>query len=245
MKELHLTLTEKQHRFVSADTLEVLFGGAAGGGKSYGQVADALLFALRYPRSRQLMLRRSFAELDKSLIRTALSLFPRSLFSFHSSTHVGRFVNGSVIDFGYCATETDVYQYQSAEYDVIRFDELTHFTEGQYVYLLSRVRGTNGYPKQIKSTTNPGGIGHAWVKARFIDPAPQGEVFEVGTASRLYIPARIDEIYFFLGTSDSSVQPLEVIYRQLFLPERIINEHATPLSSLRLMSSNSIGIFQL
>ena len=159
MNGFKISVTPKQRAFMRATESEVLFGGAAGGGKSYGQAADALLFALCYPASKQLILRRTFAELDKSLIRTALAIYPRELFSFNSSTHTGRFTNGSIIDFGYCATENDVYQYQSAEYDVVRFDELTHFTEGQYLYLISRVRGANGYPKQIKSSTNPGGVG--------------------------------------------------------------------------------------
>ena len=75
--KIDLSVTSKQKRFIDAREAEVLFGGAAGGGKSYGQVVDALLFALRYPKSKQLVLRRTFAELDKSLIRTALSLFPR------------------------------------------------------------------------------------------------------------------------------------------------------------------------
>ena len=156
--KLHLTVTRKQIEFINSTESEVLFGGAAGGGKSYGQVVDALLFALKYPKSKQLILRRTYQELEKSLIRTALALYPREIFKLNASTHTGRFVNGSCIDFGYCAGENDVYQYQSAEYDVVRFDELTHFTEGQYLYLISRVRGANGYPKQIKSSTNPGGV---------------------------------------------------------------------------------------
>ena len=172
--KINLSVTKKQKAFIDANECEVLFGGAAGGGKSYGQMVDALLFALKYPGSKQLVLRRTFAELDKSLIRTSLAVFPKEIYSFNSSTHTGRFKNGSIIDFGYCAAETDVYQYQSAEYDVIRFDELTHFTESQYIYLISRVRGANSYPKQIKSSTNPGGIGHGWVKARFVDPSPAG-----------------------------------------------------------------------
>ena len=172
MSNLRLTVTKKQKAFMDATATEVLFGGAAGGGKSYGQLVDALIWALRYPGSKQLILRRSFAELEKSLIRTSLSLFPREIYRFNSTAHTGRFQNGSCIDFGYLAAENDVYQYQSAEYDCVRFDELTHFTEAQYVYLISRVRGANAYPKQIKSSTNPGGVGHGWVKARFVDPAP-------------------------------------------------------------------------
>lgn len=191
---LRLSVTKKQKRFIEAREAEVLFGGAAGGGKSYGQIVDALLFALRYPGSKQLILRRSFAELERSLIRTALALYPREIFSFNSSSHTGRFKNGSAIDFGYCATETDVYQYQSAEYDCVRFDELTHFTEAQYLYLISRVRGANGYPKQIKSSTNPGGVGHGWVKARFVDPSPRDTPF-VGKdgMTRIFIPSLLSD----------------------------------------------------
>ena len=75
--KINLSVTKKQKAFIDAKESEVLFGGAAGGGKSYGQMVDALLFALKYPGSKQLVLRRSFAELDKSLIRTSLALFPR------------------------------------------------------------------------------------------------------------------------------------------------------------------------
>ena len=213
--KLKLSVTEKQKHFIDANESEVLFGGAAGGGKSYGQMVDALLFALKYPHSKQLVLRRSFSELEKSLIRTSLALYPREIYSFNASSHTGRFKNGSVIDFGYCATENDVYQYQSAEYDVIRFDELTHFTEVQYVYLLSRLRGANSYPKQIKSSTNPGGIGHSWVKARFIDPAPHGHAF-LGRdgMKRIFIPSLLDDNRF-LRDGDPEYKS-----RLLALPER-------------------------
>lgn len=194
---IHLTLTEKQKRFIDAGETEVLFGGAAGGGKSYGQIADALYTALLYPGSKQLILRRTFSELEKSLIRTSLALFPRGIYSFNASCHTGKFRNGSCIDFGYCAAESDVYQYQSAEYDVIRFDELTHFTESQYLYLISRVRGANSFPKQVKSTTNPGGVGHSWVKGRFVDPSPHDEAF-VGEDGirRIFIPSLLDDNRF-------------------------------------------------
>ena len=213
--ECRLSVTRKQKRFIDSTESEVLFGGAAGGGKSYGQMVDAMLFALRYPGSRQLVLRRTFPELEKSLIRTSLSLFPREIYSFNSSSHTGKFQNGSIIDFGYCATENDVYQYQSAEYDVIRFDELTHFTEAQYVYLISRVRGANSYPKQIKSSTNPGGVGHGWVKERFVDAAERGRPF-LGKdgMSRIFIPALLDDNRF-LCEGDPEYKK-----RLLALPER-------------------------
>ncbi len=213
--ELRLSVTKKQKMFIDAKESEVLFGGAAGGGKSYGQMVDALLFALRYPKSKQLVLRRTFSELEKSLIRTSLALFPREIYTFNSSSHTGRFKNGSVIDFGYCANENDVYQYQSAEYDVIRFDELTHFTEAQYIYLISRVRGANSYPKQIKSSTNPGGVGHSWVKERFIDPAPPSTAFSgYDGMQRIFIPSLLADNKF-LCEGDPDYEK-----RLLALPER-------------------------
>lgn len=215
MSRLHLQITKKQKQFLDAAESEVLFGGAAGGGKSYGQIADALLYALRYPGSKQLVLRRTYAELDKSLIRTSLALYPSAIYAYNGSAHTGRFRNGSCIDFGYCAAENDVFQYQSAEYDCIRFDELTHFTETQYLYLISRLRGVNDFPKQIKSSTNPGGIGHGWVKARFVDPSPPGVPFTGKDGMRrVFLPSFLKDNRFLMQ-SDPAYEA-----RLLALPER-------------------------
>ena len=172
---------------------ETLFGGAAGGGKSHGQLLDALRFAVVYPGSRQLMLRRTMPELERSLVPAALRLYPQSVAAYKVSEHRWAFINDSSLEFGYCDAESDVTKYQSAEYDVIRFDELTHFTESQFTYLLSRIRGANSYPKQVKATTNPGGIGHQWVKSRFIDPMPPDEMHEFDGETRLFLPARLTD----------------------------------------------------
>ena len=139
------------------------------------------------------MLRRTMPELERSLIPASLRLYPQSIASYKVSEHLWQFANGSLLEFGYCDAESDVTKYQSAEYDVIRFDELTHFTESQFTYLLSRVRGTNGFPKQVKSTTNPGGVGHQWVKARYIDPAPPDTVAEYDGGTRIFLPARLSD----------------------------------------------------
>lgn len=212
---MDIEITKKQQKFINATATEVLFGGAAGGGKSYGQIVDALLFALKYPGSKQLILRRTFSELDKSIIRTSLMLYPREIYHYNSSSHTGRFTNGSYIDFGYCANENDVNQYQSAEYDVIRFDELTHFTEFQYIYLISRIRGSNGYPKQIKCSTNPGSVGHQWVKARFVDPAPPNtEFIGDGGLSKIFIPSLLNDNTFLMTNDPTYRARLEA------LPER-------------------------
>lgn len=208
---MDINISERQELFINATASEVLFGGAAGGGKSYAQIIDAFLFALKYPGSKQLILRRTFRELEMSLIRTALMLYPKNIYSYNSSSHTGRFTNGSIIDFGYCATEGDVINYQSAEFDVIRFDELTHFTEFQYTYLKSRVRGTNGYPKQIKSSTNPGNVGHQFVKARFIDPAPPNTEFSCKDGTRIFIPSKVQDNLFLMKSDPDYLTRLEAL----------------------------------
>lgn len=196
---MEISLTKKQWEFVKSTADETLFGGAAGGGKSYAQLIDALLYALRYRDSRQLILRRTFPELRRSLVTTSLSLYPKNLAQYTETHHRWSFLNGSTIEFGHCDSENDVRKYQSAEYDVIRFDELTHFTEFQFTYLLSRIRGTNGYPKMIKSSTNPGGPGHGWVKKRYIDIAPHGKLYtDAQGNTRIFIPARVQDNRFLM-----------------------------------------------
>jgi len=195
---MDISISKKQKAFIDAKADEVLFGGAAGGGKSYGQLIDAFLYALKYAGSKQLVLRRTYPELEKSLIRVSLELYPAAVYKYNSANHMGRFINGSLIDFAYCDSEKDVYKYQSAEYDVIRFDELTHFSEQMYIYLISRLRGANDFPKQIKSSTNPGGVGHQWVKSRFIDIGEPNREHHTPIGSRIFIPSRVQDNSFLL-----------------------------------------------
>ncbi len=196
---------------MDAQADEVLFGGAAGGGKSYGQLADALVYALKYKGSRQLILRRTFPELEHSMILTSLGFYPKEVCKYSATARKWNFLNGSVIEFGYCASRADVLRYQGAEYDVVRFDELTHFTEEQYTYLISRIRGVNPYPKMVKSSTNPGGIGHTWVKNRFIDGFAPNEVHtdEKTGVKRLFIPSFVGDNVFLMKADSDYIKRLE------------------------------------
>lgn len=213
---MELTITPKQSDFISAEAFEVLFGGAAGGGKSYGQLVDALMYASQYPGSKQIIFRRTFRQLEMSIIRTARALYPREISTYNESKHCYTFKNGSIIDFGYCDSESDVYQYQSAEYDVIRFDELTHFTEFMYVYLISRCRGANKFPKHIKSSTNPGGVGHTWVKKRFISLGMPNTTHEIVSESgkkttRIFIPSKVRDNSFLMESDPDYLARLETL----------------------------------
>lgn len=202
-------VTRRQKAFIDAKCDEVLFGGAAGGGKSFGQLIDAMLFALRYGGSRQLILRRTLGELDRTLVSGALALYPQRLYSYNVSHHIGRFINGSVIEFGYCDSRADALRYQSAEYDVIRFDELTHFSEEVYTYLISRVRGANDFPKQVKSTTNPGGIGHEWVKRRFVDIGESEREYETEAGTRIFLRAGVSDNFFLMKKDKDYIKRLK------------------------------------
>lgn len=213
---MEITITSKQEEFINAQAFEVLFGGAAGGGKSYGQLVDALMFACRYPGSSQVIFRRTFRQLEMSIIRAARSFYPKEIATYNDSKHTYTFKNGSTIDFAHCENESSVYNYQSAQWDCVRFDELTHFTEFMYVYLISRCRGANGYPKAVKSSTNPGGIGHTWVKKRFISIGAPNTVHTIKlengkTSTRIFIPSKVQDNSFLMESDPEYLSRLELL----------------------------------
>lgn len=164
----------KQRAFHASAAKYRLFGGAAGPGKSKALLMEAILQAHEHPGVNTLLLRRTFPELEQSLLLYFRRDIPRELYeSFSESKHLVVWRNGSTTRFGYCQNENDVYQYQGSEFLFIGIDELTLFTLRQWQFLTSRnrcpVRGT--FPC-MAGATNPGNIGHAWVKSLWIDKRP-------------------------------------------------------------------------
>lgn len=152
---------------------EALYGGAAGGGKSDCALVEGLR-QVHIPYYRGLILRKTFPQLTELMDRSAelyRRAFPRA--KFNEAKHVWTFPSGAKIYFGSLQHTKDRLNYQGKRYDYIDFDELTHFLWEEYSYLFSRNR-PNGPDTRcyIRAQANPGGVGHGWVKERFITAAP-------------------------------------------------------------------------
>src|SRR5579863_2800326 len=213
----------KQREFHRCKAKYRLFGGAAGPGKSKALLIEAILQANENAGSNTLLLRRTFPELEGSLLLYFRRDVPRELYrSFNEAKHTVTWHNGSTTRFGYSQSENDIYQYQSSEFLFIGIDELTHFTLRQWQFLTSRNRcPVRDSRPSMAGATNPGNIGHAWVKSLFIDkqPAPGMEPREYDANDYAFISARVwdNPIYANDPSYLKSLQQLPDFYRRAFL----------------------------
>jgi len=185
-----------QTDFLAAPEIDVLYGGAAGGGKSYAMLVDPLRYAHRAAH-RALILRRSMPEL-RELIDKSRELYPQAFHGckFREVEKLWNFPSGAKVEFGFLERDADVYRYQGQAYSWIGFDEITHLpTEFAWNYLASRLRTTDSeITPYLRCTANPRGVGAHWVKKRYISPAPPNESFDgYDGLSRKFIPARLDD----------------------------------------------------
>ncbi|MGM9585148.1 MAG: phage terminase large subunit [Faecousia sp.] len=161
-------ISRQQYQFLTDGHRHVGYGGARGGGKSWAVRTKAKMLAAAYDGIKILIVRRTFPELLNNHInplRDELNGVAR----YNKSEKVFTFPNGSTIKFGYCATDSDLDQYQGAEYDVIFLDEATQLQEMWIKKINACVRGVNRFPKRTYYTCNPGGASHGYIKRLFVD----------------------------------------------------------------------------
>jgi phage terminase large subunit len=209
----------RQKQFHESKAKYRLFGGAAGPGKTKALLWEAILQANEVAGSDTLLLRRTYPELESSLLAYFRRDVPRQFYKkFNESKHVVTWRNGSTTRFGYCRNENDVYRYQGAEFLFIGLDELTHFTLKQWQFLTSRNRcPVPGSRCSMAGATNPGNIGHAWVKALWIDHNPPTDFVQSGLYNAddyHFIPARL---------ADNPIYANDAEYRRTLavLPEHL------------------------
>ena len=211
-----------QTDFLAAGEKDVLYGGAAGGGKSYAMLVDPLRYAHRKAH-RALILRRSMPEL-REMIDKSRELYPQAFpgAKFREVEKLWNFPSGAKVEFGFLERDADVYRYQEQAYSWIGFDEITHLpTEFSWNYLASRLRTTDPeIQTYLRCTANPGGVGSHWVKKRYIEPHESNKSF-IGSdgLTRKFIPAKLADNPYLAddGIYEQMLKSLPPIQRRQLL----------------------------
>ena len=184
-----------QEEFLSAGERDVLYGGAAGGGKSFALLADPLRFC-HNPNHRGLLLRRTLDELTELIDKSRqlyTKAFPKAIFRESKSTWV--FPSGATMWFTYLDRDKDVTRFQGQAFNWIGIDEITQYpTPYVWDYLRSRLRTTDDELRpnmSMRCTGNPGGVGGWWIKKMYIDPHEYNKPFpatDIETRQELLYP---------------------------------------------------------
>ena len=211
-----------QTDFLAAGEKDVLYGGAAGGGKSYAMLIDPLRYAHKKAH-RALILRRSMPEL-REMIDKSRELYPLAFkgAKFREVEKLWNFPSGAKVEFGFLERDADVYRYQGQAYSWIGFDEITHLpTEFSWNYLASRLRTTDPeIQTYLRCTANPGGVGSQWVKRRYIEPSEHNTGFKGNDGlTRKFIPAKLADNPYLAedGIYEQMLKSLPPIQRRQLL----------------------------
>lgn len=164
-----------QTALLSCPVFEIFYGGARGGGKTEGSIGDWLQHSNLYgPDAIGIFVRRKFKQLSEVIARTK-QLFPKLGAKYNEQRAEWTMANGARLKFVYLERDSDAEEYQGHNYTRVYVEEVTNFpSSGPVDKLRATLRSGSGVPVGMRLTGNPGGPGHNWVKARYIDPAPQG-----------------------------------------------------------------------
>lgn len=219
-------LYEKQWMFIESKTRYTAYGGARGGGKTHVLIRAAIRGALQYPGIKVLILRRTYPELEQTIIQPMNRLINSAtmdgrpcgdiIANYNGTMRMLFFSNGSTVKFGHLQSAAAITEYQGQEYDWIFMDEATHFTEYEFRTMGATLRGVNDIPKHFYLTCNPGGVGHQWVKRLFV--TREYEKNENGK-DYAFIPATVEDNTELLKASPEYIQMLDT------LPEDIRAAH--------------------
>jgi len=196
-----------QTALIACPVFEIFFGGARGGGKTEASIGDWLAHADIYGQfAIGLFVRRAFVQLAEVIARTKV-LFPLLGAKYNEKRAEWKFPNGARLKFAYLERDEDASAYQGHNYTRLYVEEITDFPNPDPIMKLkATLRSANNVPVGMRATGNPGGPGHNWVKARYIDPAPQGykEIVETEVVvldgvqttvhlSRVFIPSKLTD----------------------------------------------------
>lgn len=192
----------KQAMAMSCPATELFYGGAAGGGKSDFLLGDFLQQAAKYgKRCHGILFRQSYSELEE-LIARSREIYEPIKAIFKITNKQWYFPNGATLKMRYVESNKDLRRYQGHQYTWVGFDELGNFpTDDCWTFLISRLRSPAGVPCYIRGTANPGGVGHSWIKNRFMDGHEPNKIFIVEKnegkkttkTSRVFIPSRLED----------------------------------------------------
>ena len=186
-----------QTALLTCPVFEVFFGGARGGGKTDGMLGEWAVHADRYGKQAiGLMVRRTRTELQETFER-ARALFTPLGAQFTSVPMRCVMPGGARLTFAYLERDADAESYQGHSYTRVYVEEAGNFpSPAPILKLFATLRSGSGVPCRIRLTGNPGGPGHQWVRARYIDPEPMGwRVMkdDVSGLERVYIPSRVGD----------------------------------------------------
>lgn len=185
----------KQALALACPVFELFYGGARFGGKSDYLLAD-FLDGIQYGQDHKgVLFRRTYAELEELIFRSR-QIYPRLGAEYQETKRQWVFPQGSLLKLRFLEADKDVHRYQGHQYTWIGFDELTNWpTDYPYTYLFSCARSPQGLPVRVRASGNPGSVGHAWVKGRFIDVTRAYQVYpdpQTGL-KRVFIPSTLDD----------------------------------------------------